>query len=101
MFLAKAGPDGTKDMLCLDALRKKARSATLLPKRKLRLVSFHGLDLNALEFEHTALGSRPARGGEAADPVARRKDPVARNDQGHRIACHRLTDFARTRRAAS
>ena len=67
---------------------------TLLPKRKGQLVSFDGLDLNALKFEHTALGSRPAWGGEAADPVACRKDPVARNDQWHRVACHRLTNVA-------
>src|SRR5882724_13295226 len=60
------------------------------PLRRLRR-----LDADALQLEHANLGRRAARRGEAPDLAAGRQDPVAGDDQGHRILGHGLADIAR------
>src|SRR3984893_10920520 len=65
----------------------------LKPKRLLN--GSWRLDMNTLELEHAHLGRRAARRRKATDLAAGRQDPVARNDQRHRIVGHGFTDVAR------
>src|SRR5579883_3460962 len=51
-------------------------------------------DMNALELEHADLGRRAPWRRKAADPAAGSQDPVAGDDQRHRILGHRLADIA-------
>lgn len=51
--------------------------------------------MNALQFEHADLGRRAAWRGKTANLPAGCQDPVAGDDERHRIPGHRLTDIAR------
>jgi hypothetical protein len=55
------------------------------------------LDMNALQLEHAHLGRRSWR-GETADPASGRQDPMAGDDQRHRISGHGLADLAQSSR---
>jgi hypothetical protein len=52
--------------------------------------------MNALQREHADLGRRAAWSGKTANLTAGRQDPVAGDDQRHRIPGHGLTDIARS-----
>src|SRR5207247_4926771 len=51
--------------------------------------------MNALQLEHADLRHRAAWRGKAANLTTGRQDPVAGDDQRHRIVGHGLTDIAR------
>src|SRR6202011_3453511 len=69
-------------------------SPGLEPKRLLSRLQW--LEMNALQLEHADLGRRAARRGKTANLTAGRQDPVAGDDQRHRIPDHGLTDVARS-----
>ena len=50
--------------------------------------------MNALQREHADLGRRAAWCGKTTNLTAGREDPVAGDDQRHRIPGHGLTDIA-------
>src|SRR5580704_6650147 len=52
------------------------------------------LEIDPLQFEHTALRRRAAGCREAADLAAGRQDAVAGDDERDRVLRHRLTDVA-------
>src|SRR5207249_4891096 len=52
------------------------------------------LDVNALQLEQADLGRRAARRRKTTGLTARRQDPVAGDDQRHRIVGHGLPDIA-------
>ena len=68
-------------------------SPGLEPKRLLSRLRW--LDMNALQLEHADLGRRAAWRGKTTNLAAGRQDPVAGDDQRHRILGHGLTDIAR------
>src|SRR6202045_2767645 len=68
-------------------------SPGLEPKRLLSRL--RRLDMNAFQLEHADLGRRAAWRGKTTNLAAGRQDPVAGDDQRHRVLCHRLTDIAR------
>ena len=51
--------------------------------------------MNALQLEHADLSRRAAWRGKTTDLAAGRQDPVAGDDQRHRILGHGFTDVAR------
>ena len=51
--------------------------------------------MNTFEFEHADLGGRAAWRGKAAHLAAGSQDPMARDDQRHRIFGHGLADISR------
>src|SRR5262249_6256327 len=59
------------------------------------LCRWRGLQVNALQREHAGLGRQAAWRGKSADLTPRRQDPVAGDDQRHRILRHGLADIAR------
>ena len=57
--------------------------------------------MNPLQREHADLGRRAAWRGETTNLAACRQDPVAGDDQRHRIVRHGLTDIARSFRSGT
>jgi hypothetical protein len=64
------------------------RRLSLESKFKRLLCRWRWPDMNALQREHASLGCRTAWRGKTANLAACRQDPVARDDQGHRITRH-------------
>ena len=63
------------------------------PKRPLSRSRW--LEMNALQLEHAHLGRRAAWRGKTTNLAAGRQDPVAGDDQRHRILGHGLTHITR------
>ena len=74
-------------------------TAVLKPERL--LCRWRWLDVNALQREHADLGRRAAGCGKTANLAACRQDPVAGDDQRHRILCHGVADIARSFRSGA
>jgi len=95
-----------------DLARRQARDCSTIPdlpspealpllKPERLLCRSCRLDLNALQREHPDLGCRAVWCGKTTNLTSRRQDPVAGDDQRHRILRHGLADIARAFRSGA
>src|ERR1700730_16996783 len=80
--------DCSTQLLCYNHLKSLNSFPVSLLEPKRLLSRLRWLDMNALQLEHADLGRRAAGRGETTNPAAGRQDPVAGDDQRHRILCH-------------